>query len=71
MTKFEAVCTLLDLKTKEDKLNFIIEATSTLNSESTNSVKTVRKSVAIKRGRKPGKKAGRPRKVKAQEEVNV
>lgn len=71
MNKFDAVCELLELKTKEDKLGFLSTAFASLSTPSTNSVKTGSKSVATKRGRKPGKRAGRPKKSTTTQEVKV
>lgn len=71
MTKFDAVCTLLDLETREEKLSFVSEFYNNLCTPSTNSVTTGRKSVAKKRDRKPGKKVGRPKKVKVAQETNA
>ena len=55
MTKFDAVCTLLDLKTKEEKLTFLVEASAAIALDDyTTKVKTTRKTVAKKgkRGRR-------------------
>ena len=60
MSRFEAVCTLLELNTKEEKLKFLSDAMSSLTTP-TNSVKVGTKSV-VKKG-----KRGRRKKVEVSE----